>query len=53
MSPLAEKLRPKSFDEYVGQEHLVAHNGSLQKLIKEEGPLLLYFGGRQAAAKLR
>lgn len=51
MSPLAEKLRPKSFDEYVGQEHLVAHNGSLQKLIKRGRPSSIVFWGPPGCGK--
>lgn len=25
--PLAERLRPKTLDEYIGQEHLIGKNG--------------------------
>ncbi len=32
--PLAEQLRPKNFDEFVGQEHLVGKNKPLRKLIE-------------------
>lgn len=32
--PLPERLRPKSLDEYVGQEHLVGPNGVLRKMIE-------------------
>ncbi len=31
--PLAEILRPISFDDYVGQEHLIGENGILRKVI--------------------
>lgn len=31
--PLAERLRPQTFDEYVGQEHLVGKNGIFSKFI--------------------
>lgn len=33
IGPLAEKLRPTSLDEYVGQEHLVGQGSVLQKAI--------------------
>ncbi len=33
MQPLAERLRPKSLDEYIGQKHLVGPNGPLRKMI--------------------
>lgn len=31
--PLAERLRPRSLEEVVGQEHLVGPNGTLQKIL--------------------
>jgi len=31
--PLAETLRPISFDDYIGQEHLIGENGILRKVI--------------------
>ena len=31
--PLAERLRPKTLDEYVGQEHLVGANGVIRQMI--------------------
>jgi len=33
MTPLAERMRPKSLEEYIGQEHLVGPNGVLRKAI--------------------
>lgn len=32
--PLAERMRPKTLDEYVGQKHLVGENGVLRKMIE-------------------
>lgn len=32
--PLAEKMRPKSFDDFVGQEHIVGKNTLLYRAIK-------------------
>ena len=32
--PLAEKMRPKNFDEFVGQEHIVGKNTLLYRAIK-------------------
>ena len=32
--PLAERLRPQSLDEYVGQKHLVGPDGVLRKMIE-------------------
>ena len=31
--PLAERLRPRTFDEYIGQEHLVGEGAVLRKMI--------------------
>lgn len=32
--PLAERLRPETLDEYIGQEHLVGKDAPLRKMIK-------------------
>lgn len=32
--PLAERMRPKTLEDFVGQEHLVGENGSLTRLVK-------------------
>lgn len=34
MQPLAERLRPKSLDQYFGQKHVVGPNGVLRKMIE-------------------
>lgn len=43
--PLAERLRPNSFENYVGQQHLVAEGSTLRKLI-EKGtvPSMIFWG---------
>ncbi len=43
--PLADRLRPESFDEVAGQEHLVGKNGILRRLT-ENGriPNMIFFG---------
>ena len=33
MPPLAERLRPKTLDEYIGQKHLVGPGAVLRKMI--------------------
>jgi len=33
--PLAERLRPKTLEDYVSQSHLVGDEGSLTKQIKQ------------------
>lgn len=35
MQPLAERLRPQSLDEYIGQEHLVGNDAVLRKHITQ------------------
>ena len=33
MKPLAFRVRPNSFDEIIGQDHLVGKNGVIRKMI--------------------
>ena len=33
MQPLAERLRPRTLDEYIGQKHLVGPGAVLRKMI--------------------
>lgn len=32
--PLAERMRPRTLDEYIGQSHLVGENAVLRKMIE-------------------
>ena len=34
VKPLAERLRPKTLDEYIGQKHLVGRNAVLRNMIE-------------------
>jgi putative ATPase len=45
MSPLAERMRPASLDDYIGQEHLVGEGAILRKSV-ETGvlPSLIFWG---------
>ena len=36
MEPLASKIRPKTLEEFIGQEHLVGPGKPLSTAIKEE-----------------
>ena len=36
MKPLAYRLRPKSFDDVVGQDHLVGKDGVIRKMLQEK-----------------
>ena len=43
--PLADRLRPKSFDDVVGQKHLVGEKGIIRKLINNNRiPNMIFFG---------
>ena len=33
-APLAERLRPRTIEEYIGQEHLVGKNGVFRKFFE-------------------
>lgn len=44
-APLAERMRPKTLKEFVGQEHLVGTDGLLRKLIDSGSlPSLIFWG---------
>ncbi len=43
--PLAERVRPKILDEYIGQQHLVGEGGPLRKLIENGNmPSIIFWG---------
>lgn len=45
MKPLAERLRPKTFDDYVGQEHLVGKDAPLRKIVESGNiPSIILWG---------
>ena len=45
MRPLADKIRPKTLDEVVGQKHLVGQNGVIRKLIESNNvPNMIFYG---------
>lgn len=55
--PLADKVRPKSLSEFIGQEHLVGKDKILRKLIEEDKiPSMLLWGppgtGKTTLAKI-
>ena len=44
-TPLADRMRPKNFDEVAGQPHLVGKNGILRKLVENKRiPNMIFFG---------
>ncbi|HFC01356.1 MAG TPA: replication-associated recombination protein A [Phaeodactylibacter sp.] len=45
MSPLAERMRPKNLEEYIGQKHLVGANSVLRKAIESGNiPSIILWG---------
>lgn len=56
-APLAERLRPKKFDDYIGQEELMGPEGSLRNLIASKiVPSMIFWGppgvGKTSLAEL-
>jgi len=49
--PLADKLRPKSLDEVVGQDHLLNAEGSLRRMLKADWLASLIFWGPPGSGK--
>ena len=57
MNPLADRLRPKTFDDMVGQGHLLGKNGALRKIVSAGFlPNMIFFGppgtGKTTAANI-
>jgi putative ATPase len=45
MEPLAERLRPKSLNQYIGQIHIIGENGALRKALEQKLiPSLIFWG---------
>ncbi|MGB9976066.1 replication-associated recombination protein A [Thermovenabulum sp.] len=43
--PLAERMRPRDFDEFTGQEHLLSEKGLLRQLIESKNiPSMVFWG---------
>ena len=51
MTPLAEKMRPKSLDEVIGQEHLTGANGTIRKMLENDTLNSLIFWGPPGTGK--
>ena len=44
-SPLADRLRPQTIDEVVGQKHLLGENKALRRIIESQNiPNLIFYG---------
>jgi len=49
--PLADRMRPKNLDEFVGQEHLVGEGKILRKAIEEDKVFSMIFWGPPGSGK--
>jgi putative ATPase len=49
--PLAERLRPKSLDEFVGQAHLVGKGKPIRRLVEQKQPFSMIFWGPPGVGK--
>ena len=49
--PLAERMRPKTLDEYIGQEHIVGKTAILRKMIDNENISSIIFWGPPGVGK--
>ncbi len=49
--PLADKIRPRSFDEVVGQKHLVGPNGILRRMMENKRISNMIFTGPPGVGK--
>lgn len=50
-TPLANRIRPKTFKNFVGQEHLVGKNGIIRKLIESDQLVSMIFWGPPGSGK--
>ncbi|MCD6082186.1 replication-associated recombination protein A [candidate division WOR-3 bacterium] len=45
LPPLADRMRPRNLDEFVGQDHLVGPNGPIRKMMEQaEIPSMIFWG---------
>jgi putative ATPase len=51
VAPLAVKMRPRTLDEVVGQQHLLGSNAPLRRLIEGDAPLSIFLWGPPGTGK--
>ncbi|MFN3337204.1 MAG: AAA family ATPase, partial [Thermomicrobium sp.] len=51
VAPLAERMRPRSLDEFVGQEHLVGPGSVLRTMIEQDRLVSLILWGPPGCGK--
>jgi len=50
-TPLADRMRPRTLDEFVGQEHLVGKGKILREIIENDRPYSIIFWGPPGSGK--
>ncbi len=50
-APLAERVRPRSFDEFVGQKHLIGSDGVVRKMLQNKKMHSMIFWGPPGTGK--
>lgn len=50
-TPLAERVRPKTLEEYIGQEHLIGHQAPIYNMVKNKSPHSILFWGPPGVGK--
>lgn len=48
---LAFRMRPKNFEEFVGQKHLSLENALLRRIVKSNNPFSIIFWGPPGSGK--
>ena len=51
LTPLADRLRPKTLADFVGQEHLIGPHGLLRKMIDSDQLVSMIFWGPPGSGK--
>lgn len=51
MQPLADRIRPKNLDEFVGQKHLVGEGKPIRLLVEKKNPFSMIFWGPPGVGK--
>lgn len=49
--PLADRMRPRNWDEFVGQEHLVGPHGPIRRAAEEKNPFSMLLWGPPGTGK--
>ncbi|NIP52611.1 MAG: AAA family ATPase, partial [Phycisphaerae bacterium] len=49
--PLAERMRPKTFDDFVGQDHLLGEDGVVRKMLSRNNIRSMVYWGPPGTGK--